>query len=97
MNIPPDKAFSKKLADIMLTFAQEIHKETSASGIRISCEFMFRNGFGNLKMQTFTTPDSKTERILDVNKLMPRGTKLSVDAHAKMRSVVKKAVGRNNK
>ena len=86
----PDKIYGPKIAQLMLAFCKEIHKESNASGIRVNAEFIFRNDKGDLVMKSFITPDGKTERMLDTEVLMPRGTKLSMDAFGKLKAVAKR-------
>lgn len=66
-------------------FCEQTFSERKASGIRFAFEFIFKNGEGNLILKTFTTPDGKTERMLDGEVLMPRGAKLQHEAHGAMR------------
>jgi|CXWL01.1.fsa_nt_gi hypothetical protein len=87
MNNPsPDKVYGPQIADLLRRFCREIALESNASGIRISAEFIYRNGKGDLNMKSFTTPDGKTERMLDSEVLMPRGSKLAHDAYACLRN-----------
>jgi hypothetical protein len=83
----PDKVYGPKLADLFQKLCLEIAAETKAKGIRVKCEFLFRGGSGELKMQTFTTPDGQTERLLDPEVPMPRGSKLQQEVISKMRSI----------
>lgn len=90
----PDQVFGPKLADLFHEYARAIAKDSGASGVRIMAEFTFSpigpRGKGNLSMKTFTTPDAKTERMLDPNTPLPRGSKLQHDALLKARSTLKR-------
>ena len=86
----PDKVYGPQLAELFSKFCSMINKESGASGIRVEAHYLFRNGRGDLKMETFVTPDSKVERLLDTDVPMPRGTKLAADASAKLRGNMSK-------
>jgi len=90
----PDKVHGPIVAKALQDFCLDIHKESKASGIRVTCEFLFRNGRGDLKMKSFITPDGQVERMMDVEVAMPRGTKLANEAFSKLRSVVKRVARR---
>ena len=90
MKPSPDKVYGPLVADVLHRFCKEIFKESTASGIRISCEFVWRKGKGDLKMKSFITPDGTTERMIDTEVIMPRGTKLANDAFTKMSGLVKR-------
>jgi hypothetical protein len=81
----PDKVYGPPLAALFQKFCEMINKESGATGIRVEAQFIFKNGKGDLKMQTFVTPDSKVERLVDSEVPMPRGTKLAHDAAKKLR------------
>lgn len=87
-NKGPDQIYGPLLANLMQKMAQDIKKECGASAVRISCEFVYERGSGDLKLQTFTTPDAKTERLLDPAKPMPRGSKLQHEVAQKMRAAI---------
>ena len=87
MSKGPDKIYGPQLSAIMLKFCQDIYKESKASGIRISAEFLYRKGKGDLTLKSFITPDGSTERIEDSNVLAPRGTKLSNEAFRKLKVI----------
>ena len=92
----PTKLYGPLLANLMQKMAKDIKKDCGASSVRIQCEFIFVNGHGDLNIQTFTSPDAKTERMLDPNKPLPRGSKLQYDVGEKLRAVyrsIKKALG----
>ena len=88
----PDAEFGPRIAAVLHDFAMAIAKDSGASGVRVVVEFNVRvnndipQGKGKLDMKTFTTPDAKTERMLDPNVSMPRGSKLADDAFAAMRN-----------
>lgn len=84
----PDKIYGPLLANLMRKLASDIQKECGARAVRISCEFNYENNHGDLKLQTFTTPDAKTERLLDPDTPLPRGSKLQHDVVAKVRATI---------
>ena len=86
----PDKIYGPQLAAIYQKFCEMVNKESGATGIRVESQFIFKNGKGDLKMQTFVTPDSKLERLVDAETPMPRGTKLALDAAKKLRGNMSK-------
>lgn len=90
MNKPsPDKVYGPQLASLFQQYCELVHKESGASGMRVDAIFKFSKGKkGDLSFKTFVTPDSKTERMLDPDSPMPRGSKLQHDAVAAMRSVL---------
>lgn len=81
----PDKVVGPLLANLFQRLARMIAEETGAVGVRVLGEFKFNHGRGNLTLRTFTTPDAKTERLLDPEVPMPRGAKLAHDAYAGLR------------
>lgn len=80
---------NKKLASICLEICRGIYADSKASGIRVSAEFIFRNGKGDLTVNTFITPDGTTERLLNKDVPMPRGSKLQQDASNQLRKVIR--------
>lgn len=90
MNKPsPDKVYGPQLASLFQQYCELVHKESGASGMRVDAVFKFSKGKkGDLQFKTFVTVDSKTERMLDPDSPMPRGSKLQHDAVAAMRSVL---------
>lgn len=99
MSNTPDDEFGPKIASLLHDFALSIAKEADAKGVRVTCEFFLDKtinpprGKGRLKLNTFTTPDAKHERMLDPKVLMPKGSKLAHDALITMRSTFKKITG----
>ena len=92
----PTKIYGPLLANIMQRMAEEIKKDCGASSVRIQCEFVFVRGKGDLKLETFTSADAKTERMLDPDKALPRGSKLQYDVGEKLKAVfnsIKRAIG----
>jgi len=92
----PNKIYGPLLANLMQKMAKDIKKDCGASSVRIQCEFVFVKGKGDLNIQTFTSADAKTERMLDPDKPLPRGSKLQYDVGEKLRAVyrsITKALG----
>jgi len=85
----PNNVYGPLLANLLQKLAVAIKTDCGASIVRITCEFVLRNGGGNLKIQTFTTPDAKTERLLDPDASMPRGSNLQQDAIAAIQNAFK--------
>ena len=83
----PDKVYGPLLANLFQKMSEEILKECGASAIRVEAQFILKSGQGELKLKTFTTPDAKTERLLDPGVPMPRGARLQFEVAAKLRSV----------
>jgi len=88
----PDKIYGPLLANLMQKMAEEIKKDSGASSVRIVGEFIFAKGKGDLKLQTFTSPDAKTERLLDPDTPLPRGTKLQHDVLTKFRAAARRLI-----
>lgn len=86
MKSGPDKVHGPRIADAFQKFCEAVAKESGATGVRVTAEFLYKKGKGDLQMKTFTTPDAKTERMLDVDVSMPRGSKLMLEASMKLRS-----------
>ena len=96
MEPSPDNRWGTELANLFNKYCKDVNAECQASAIRVEAEFLFKNGKGELKMKTFTTPDTKTERMLDPDVPMPRGSKLQHDVVEKLRSMftrVKRTLG----
>jgi hypothetical protein len=96
----PDKVFGPQLANIFQKYCEMVYAETKASGIKVTAEFnyQYERKRGELKMKTFTTPDTLTERMLNPSVPMRRGSKLQHDAGQKliseMRLLTKKLGGK---
>ena len=87
MKPSPDKVFGPQLADVFQKYCEAVFKECEASTIKVKAEFVFKKGRrGQLQMKTFTTPDSKTERMVDPDVITPRGSKLQLDAAMRLNS-----------
>ncbi len=92
MGPSPDKMFTPQLAKVFNNYCIAVANETGATGIRVEATFDFTKKEGNLKMKTFTTPDSKVERLLDPDKPMPRGAKLQHDVVHKVKSTISRII-----
>jgi hypothetical protein len=84
----PDKVYGPQLANIFQRYCEEVYKESNATCIKVTAEFIFKNKRGDLQMKTFTTPDATTERMLNPDVPMPRGSKLQQDADLKLRDIL---------
>ena len=84
----PDKVYGPQLTDILKRYASDVRKESGATVVRIMVEFTDRGGKGSIQIRTFTSPDTKTERMLDPDVPMPRGSKLQRDVTLRLRSVM---------
>lgn len=89
MKPSPDKAYGPLLANLFQKYCEEIQSECKASTIKVTAEFIFKKGRGDLQMKTFTTPDAISERMLDPEVPMPRGSKLQHEVTLKLRSSLK--------
>ena len=77
-----------------LDWATAVALDSGASGVRITGDFTYDPDFpalrkGALHTRIFVTPDAKTERMLDPNVSMPRGSMLHRDADKAMRRVMR--------
>lgn len=88
-------ALSAEGRDLLEKCADAIREETGASGVRLLCRFVFHagqersHGNGTLHMSSFITPDGTTERLLDPNVPMPRGSSLQHEACERLRRQLK--------
>jgi hypothetical protein len=80
--LSPDKVYGPQLANLFQKYCEAVQAECKATTIKVKAEFILKLGKGDLQMKTFTTPDAKTERMLDPETPMPRGSKLQNDAMA---------------
>lgn len=88
MKPSPDDVYGTPLANLFQKYCEEIFKESKARTIQVRAEFTFKAGKGDLKMKTFTSPDSLTERMLDKNLPQRRGTMLQHEVSLKLRSAM---------
>lgn len=82
----PDKEYGPKLATLYREYCEKVFAESGATTIKVTSTFIYKKKKGDLQMSTFTTPDTKTERMLDGDVVMPRGSKLQQDATLQLRS-----------
>lgn len=83
----PDRIYGPQLASLFQQYCELVHKESGASKIRVEAVFTFSKGKkGDLHFKTFVTPDSRTERMLNPDVPMRRGSKLQLEASLKLRS-----------
>lgn len=85
----PDKVYAPQLANLFQKFCELVRKESGATTIRVAATFVYKKGRGDLKLKTFVTPDSKTERLLNPDVIMPRGSKLQQEATQRLRRQLK--------
>jgi hypothetical protein len=83
----PDKIHGPLIANAMQKLCEVIAKESGASTVKVKCEFTYTKGKGELKISTFTSPDSNTERLLEPDVVMPRGSKLQQEVSMKLRGM----------
>lgn len=78
----PEKKYGPKIASLLRQFAKEVHGESKAGGVRITCEFVYwadkggRDG-GELRVNTYVTPDATAERL--DGQLKRRGNQLQLE------------------
>jgi len=72
---PPHRRYGQVIADALDKMTKEIRRESGASVVKVTCEFVLEDGEGKMKLDVRVSPDARTER-LDDGKLKPRGAGL---------------------
>jgi len=87
MSQAPDRIYGPQIAELLSKLCQAVTKESNATALRVECSYMYYNGKGDFKMKTYTSADALTERTLDPNVPMRRGSKLQHEAVSQLRKV----------
>lgn len=86
----PAPSFTARGRELLKDYASAVSEDSGATGVRIHFvlewrdEAGTRNGRGRIRVRTFTTPDAKTERMLDPKIRMPRGSMLQRDVEGRL-------------